>query len=116
MTVEEFYEAINGDYAEVIGRLRKDERILKYLKLFLDDESYKGLEAALAANDYKAAFEHSHNLKGVCANLGLGELARSSSEICEELRGGNPGDGLGAMNEKVTEWYKKTVEKIGELG
>ena len=35
MTVEEFYKEIKGDYDEVIKRLRKPEKIPRFVAMFL---------------------------------------------------------------------------------
>ena len=86
MNLNEFYEAVGGKYDEVLGRLAKEERILKYLNKYVDNPDYEDLVSALNAEDYEAAFRHSHNLKGVAANLGLGNLFEASHAICEELR------------------------------
>lgn len=115
MTVVEFYELTQGNYADVIGRLRKDERILKYLRMFLADDSYQGLCESVNAKEYRKAFEYAHNLKGVCANLGIGALFHAADRICEELRGGNPGSELSGMLEDVIEEYEKTAEGIKQL-
>lgn len=90
MTIQDFYKNINGDYSEVMSRLMKDERILKYLKLFLSDDNCDGCFSALAAEDYDTAFRCSHNLKGMCLNLGLGDYTTAAVELCESLRHGKP--------------------------
>lgn len=115
MTISEFYEVTQGSYADVKGRLRKDERILKYLRMFLADDSYQGLCKAVQANDYRRAFECAHNLKGVSANLGIGALFNASDRICEELRGGNPGSGLSGMLDDVVAEYEKAENAINQL-
>lgn len=115
MNVEEFYEATGGSYQEIIGRLRSDERIAKYLRMFQKDDSYPKLCAALAEENYKDAFMYSHNLKGVCANLGLGGLLKPSSELCEEMRSGAPGEGWRALFEEVQKQYEKVAAAVGEL-
>ena len=42
--IEEFYKKIKGNYQEAISRMRDNERIKKYLKLFLLDESFDNLK------------------------------------------------------------------------
>ena len=41
MTVKECYEKMGADYDSVMGRLRKDERVQKFLLKFLNDKSYE---------------------------------------------------------------------------
>lgn len=115
MTLEEFYKKVGGDYAEVMNRLKTEERIEKYLKMFLADESYEGLLNATLDADYEQGFAHSHNLKGMCANLGLGGLQKASSTICEELRHGTPGPDLQLMMADVTASYDTAITSIRQL-
>lgn len=41
--VETLYQIAGGDYAGVIGRLRTNERIAKFVTMFADDASYANL-------------------------------------------------------------------------
>lgn len=41
--VETLYQIAGGDYAGVIGRLRTNERIAKFVTMFADDASYATL-------------------------------------------------------------------------
>lgn len=115
MTAEQFYSEVGGNYNEVLKRLQKTERIKKYLYAFKEDTCYQNLCKALEEKDYEEAFTCVHNLKGVCANLELTHLFRAADILCEDLRGGNPGDGLEKKMEDVTREYVKTVAKIGEI-
>ena len=101
MTIQEFYESIHGNYEEVRGRLMKDERILKYLRLFPADENCDNCFAALDAEDYDTAFRCAHNLKGMCLNLGLGDYTNAAVELCESLRNGKPAIDLAPLVEAV---------------
>ena len=40
MTLKECYAAMGGDYDEVIGRLRSERLVQKFVLKFLDDGSY----------------------------------------------------------------------------
>ena len=40
MTLKECYAALGGDYDEVIGRLRSERLVQKFVLKFLDDGSY----------------------------------------------------------------------------
>ena len=115
MTLQEFYDKTGGDYEEVLDRLRKPERIQKYLKLFEEDDNYDKLRSAVRAKDNKAAFEASHNLKGACLNLGLEDLRQAASTICEEYRNGNPGPDVEKQLADVTDAYMQAMVCIKEL-
>ena len=115
MNLEQFYETVGGNLNEVRARLAKDERILKYLRKFVDSPDYDGLVSALEQSNYADAFRFSHNLKGVAANLGLQSLYEVSSALCEELRNGEPKVDVTDMLKAVTEKNKEAKEAIGLL-
>lgn len=115
MTVKEFYNAINGDYEGTLARMLNEARMLKYINKFLAATDYDELVSALADKRYEDAFRFSHNLKGVCLNLGFSRLAQSGSDLCEELRNGPPSIDVTPMLDLVTEDYKKTVTVIKQL-
>lgn len=115
MTLQEFYDKTGGEYEEVMDRLGKPEQIRKYLTLFEEDDNYEKLRSAVRAKDNKAAFEASHNLKGVCLNLGLESLRQAAATICEEYRNGNPGPDVEKMLADVTDAYMQVMVCIKEL-
>lgn len=90
MTLREFYDTVGGSYDEAIRRLMTDQLMLKYLKLFAGSDDYGKMMDALREERWEDAFHCSHNLKGVCLNLGLGKLSETSSALCDSLRGGKP--------------------------
>ena len=53
MTLFEFYNSLGESLDEVLGRLRLESRIAKYLGLFLNDPSFDELKNAFAKNDAK---------------------------------------------------------------
>ncbi len=116
MNVQECYEAIGGNYQEVLGRLRDDTRILKFLSLFLNDPSYDLLVNSIAKDNAEEAFRAAHTIKGVCLNLSLTRLFRSSNELTEALRGKSEVSGEAKkLAEKVKEDYLVTVDYIRKL-
>lgn len=86
MTVKECYDIMGADYAEVESRLRKEERIKKFLLKVLDDKSYDLLCNSIEQNNMEEAFRAAHTLKGVSQNLALTTLYQSSSALSEQLR------------------------------
>ena len=66
MTIQECYEAIGGNYEDVLGRLQNDALIRKFTLKFLEDQSYLQLKQALENKNYEDAFRGAHTLKGVC--------------------------------------------------
>lgn len=86
MTLQEFYSTIDESYEAVLNRLRKEDRIAKYLGFFLSDPSFSELEKAFEINNPEAAFRAAHTMKGVASNLGFDKLAQESSNLTEDLR------------------------------
>lgn len=112
MRVEECYAQMGGDYADTLGRLGNDERIRKYLEKFLKDQNFASLCTALDEKDCENAFVHIHNLKGICSNLGLAQLAKSSSILCDELRKKVFTEEISQMLEAVRKDYVRTADAI----
>lgn len=115
MTLQECYAQLGGGYDEVMGRLRSEERVVKFLGLFQADESFRSLAAAMAASDWPTAFRAAHSLKGVALNLALTDLARSASELTECLRPGTPAQEPGPLYAAVEADYEKTIAAITAL-
>lgn len=87
MTLKECYAAMGGDYENVISRLRKDDRVKKFLVKVVEDQSYALLCSSMEAKDMQEAFRAAHTLKGICQNLSLDSLLVSVDRLCERLRG-----------------------------
>ena len=86
MTAEEFYAMIEGNYALIQGRKWDDTKVKRFVKLFLMDESYTQLQAALEAGDVEAAFNAAHTLKGVCANIALAKNLELAIELNPQVK------------------------------
>lgn len=89
MTLSELYNTINGDYEGVIGRFRGEERVVKFLGMFLRDPSYSELKRNIEEGNCSEAFRAAHTLKGVAANLGMTAMHDMASDITEALRSEN---------------------------
>ena len=84
--VETLYQIAGGDYAGVIGRLRTNERIAKFVTMFADDASYANLIDNMAAENWDEAFRAAHTLKGTARDMGFIEFYVRASEVTEALR------------------------------
>lgn len=114
MTLEECYAAMGGDYADVIGRLRSEAFIKKFVLKFADSTDWLQLHAALEENRIEDAFRAAHTMKGVASNLGMTELYSASSQLTELLRDGVPRD-VSAALAAVDASYQKTLAAIQRL-
>ncbi len=111
MTIRECYSMLNGDYDDVIGRLRSERLVQKFLLKFLADGSYELLFRSLGEGNAQEAFRAAHTIKGMCQNLSFTALERSASALTETLRGGELA-GYEPHLSAVKEDYERTVAAI----
>lgn len=118
MTLEELYTQMGGNYEHAKQIMKMDKLIDKYVRKLKNSEAGEKLAAAGETMDPNALFETAHALKGVCANLGLDNLAVAAEEITEEFR---PGNSRKLSDEEVkgkllsiSEMYQKTLVCIEE--
>lgn len=115
MTVQEFYSEIKGNYEEIIGRMRDDARVKKFVFMFLRDETYDRLCEAMDAGNYEDAFRQAHTLKGLCQNLAFSDLYEPVHELTECLRGGICDGKALTYFARIKEKFEFTKKAIGEL-
>lgn len=60
MTIKECYEAMGGDYEDVLKRLMNEARIQKFALMFKKDPSMSQLTQAMDAGDVETAFRAAH--------------------------------------------------------
>ena len=116
MTLQELYESIGGSYDQAISVLRVEKLVDKHIRKLAANGVVDKLIAAGETMDPTQLFEAAHAAKGVCANLGLTQLADVASEIAEEYRPGNPrtltDDEVKEKLKTVAELYQKTKTGI----
>ena len=92
MTIDDL-EAHGANTAEGLARcMGSEELYLRLVGTALADDKFEALSDAIAAGDRDAAFEASHALKGVLANLSLTPLCDPVTDICELLRASKDAD------------------------
>ena len=111
MTLQECYAAMGGDYEGVMGRLRSERMVQKFVLKFLADGSYDLLVRSMEEENYPEAFRAAHTIKGVCQNLDFTRLYRSSSQLSEALRNGFTPEAP-ALVEQVKSDYAQTISAI----
>lgn len=114
MTLEEFYQAVGGDYKEVIERIPSKDMVLRFVRRFAEDTTFSDWQTAQKKQDIQAAFRAAHTMKGIAANLGFENLTRVSEELTEELR---PGTNMGSdmLRKEFEEAYRDVIDKITKL-
>ena len=116
-TFKEIFEEYGADYQKTIARFMGNEKMyMKFLGMLFQDPSMEKLGQALKDKDYGEAFTAAHTLKGVCDNLGLSNLRKSSSMLTEALRTGNPSEDLVVLKNQVCIDYEQAVSAIQALG
>ena len=114
MTIQECYQKLGGESAQVEKRLPSVGLVRKFIVKFLDDDSYSKLCLAMQNGQWEEAFRAAHTLKGVSANLGFSRLLASAGELTELLRAETetiPGRAA-ALLEEVKQDYELTVSVI----
>ena len=74
MDLRDCYNSFGGDFDEVLGRLRREQTVQKFVYKFLDDKSFDLFQAAMGDRDYGEALRAVHTLKGICQNLSFDRL------------------------------------------
>ena len=114
MELQEMYILIGGDYEDAMARLMKEERLRKFLGMFLQSGEYDNMITAYEDKDYERLFRESHSLKGMAANLSLSSLFTAVSDVCESVRHGAPETDISDLIEKAKFEYKRTTDGIKE--
>lgn len=114
MTLQELYAAIDVDYDMVISRLRKEERISKYLRQAMTDPAFAQLTQAVQAQDYDELFRAAHTIKGMCLNLDMKPLADAAIALVEQLRQGKTENVL-ELYQTLMQQYDKMQQLIAQL-
>ena len=114
MDLRDCYNSFGGDFDEVLGRLRREQTVQKFVYKFLDDKSFDLFEAAMRDRDYGEALRAVHTLKGICQNLSFGRLYASSSLMTNALKE-NDWDKAIDMMPKLSEDYYETINVIRDF-
>lgn len=113
MTLQECYDKMGGDYADVSARLRSEKLVQRFAFKFLDDKSYEMFCTMMAEKNYEEAFRAAHTIKGVCQNLSFARLLKTSSEMSDALRNGWTPEADALMGRMEAD-YQTTVAAIRE--
>lgn len=112
MTVQECYQQIQGNYENVLKRLKTDERIVKFLELFFKRYYLSEVIRIRKCKNNQEIFKCVHDLKGMALNLGLTALQKAAQNLCEAVRYGEPSVDISPLYQEVTKEYQKVVDII----
>jgi len=113
MNLRECYNHLGGDFDDVLGRLRREQTVEKFIFRFLEDESFSQLEESIAGRNNEVAFRAAHTLKGICQNLSFTKLYNSSADLTEALRVCD-GQRAAGLLIRVSDDYHQTVNAVRE--
>ena len=117
MNDEEILQALEGAGCDIRETLEETflGNVALYRRMlgkFAASDGPARLRAGSEAASAPAVFDAAHELKGVCANLGLTPLAALASEITETARAG----GLDGVAERLAAFEEARVRILDALG
>ena len=114
MNLKDCYIKFGGDFDEVLGRLRREQTIQKFIYKFLDDKSFRLFEESMGNKDYAEALRAIHTLKGICQNLSFTRLCERSSLVTKALKENDWNKAVDMMPQLSKDYYE-TINAIEEL-
>ena len=113
MNLKDCYIKFGGDFDEVLGRLRREQIVQKFMYKFLDDKSFHLFEASVENKDYEEALRAVHTLKGICQNLSFTRLFESSSLVTNALKENDYNKAVDMMPQLSND-YCQIINKVKE--
>ena len=110
--VKAFYEAIGGDYADAVARFSSEARLIRFLRKFPADDSFRSLSACLQTN--AGAIFALHSLNGVSALLGFCRLSDTCALLSRALKFGSP-DAAAELFARLQEEYHIIVSSVSGM-
>ena len=94
--------------------LGNEELLFRFLKKFPQEDTYLYLEKAIAQQDWEAAQNLSHTLKGVCGNLSMTGLFDLLTRQVAAFRAGDTALAVELM-EQIAPAYRQAAQAIAGL-
>ena len=114
MDLKDYYMKTGGSFDEVLGRLRREQTVRKFVCKFLDDKSFHLFETSMGDKDYDEALRAVHTLKGICQNLSFARLFESSSLVTKALKENDWNQAVDMMPRLSRDYYE-LINAIEEL-
>lgn len=115
MDLKTCYTQLGGDYDAVMGRMRREQMVAKFVLKFLGDKSYDLFEASMREQNYEEALRAVHTLKGICQNLSFTQLYETSDLITSALKAGDVAKAA-EMAPQLARDYDRVVCAVKEYG
>ncbi|MEG0919491.1 MAG: hypothetical protein RSA49_02255 [Anaerovoracaceae bacterium] len=92
----------------------KEELYVKYLRRFIEDESFIKLKKAMDEEAYKDAMVYSHTLKGISGNLSINDFYKEVNILVEAIRNNQGVERIKEAYSSVEIQYNRSVQAIVE--
>ncbi len=103
-----------GDYADAVARFSSEARLIRFLRKFPADDSFRSLSACLQTNDTAGAIFALHSLNGVSALLGFCRLSDTCALLSRALKFGSP-DAAAELFARLQEEYHIIVSSVSGM-
>ena len=107
---------VRSEYVDIktgVGRVLNNKALYrKLLNMYLESDEFEKLDAHLKAEDYTAAGDVAHTIKGMTGNLALLKLADVSTQLMKECREGEPNHETVAQYYDISKATKEYVEEV----
>lgn len=114
MTVKEFYSGVDGNYMEIYSKFLNDDKIRKYLYIFLQDKTFTNLCIEIDSKNPQKAFIYAHTLKVLSQNLSFSSLYICSEKVTQALKNNNLQKAITILPE-LSEEYTRVILGIKKL-
>ena len=114
MTVEEFYNVLEGDYIELTSRISNEDRLRIYLYIFSNDNTFTNLCTEIDNNNLQKAFVCAHTLKSFSKSLSLPTLFVYCDLITKALHNNNLKQAI-LFLPALSREYTRVITKINDL-
>lgn len=118
MHLQELPQYVAIDIQEALEErfMESEAMYVRFLRKLLTTDDYRLMEEAAAAENWQEVLRYAHNLKGVCATLGLTGLQAQFADIVSLLR--SEDYTMPQLQEKLatvkTQW-QRTLQYIEQL-
>ena len=117
MHLQELPQYVAIDIQEALEErfMESEAMYVRFLRKLLTSDDYKLMEEAAEAGNLQEVLRYAHNLKGVCATLGLTGLQAQFADIVSLLRSGDYTLQLQAKLAAVKNDWQRTLQYIEQL-
>lgn len=115
LSLLEFAQAVSMNLEATLTRFGQNERLLlRFLRQFPQDQSMSLVISSLAKGDDHGLEYAAHSLKGLSANLGLGQVYQDSSRLVKAVREGDRVS-FAQLIAQLENSHRAAVEAISQL-